>query len=99
MINCYMFYFLIEFNNKVLHDRKNKSYHLFNFTVTSGPVIKAASIKYIMIFRSVLPRDTVVASLPHIVRHLTTPSYVVHTYAACAIEKILSLRAADGSAM
>jgi exportin-2 (importin alpha re-exporter) len=63
------------------------------------PVMIADSIKYIMTFRSVLPRDMVVGSIPQLVRHLTTYNQVVHTYAACTIEKILVMRAADGSAM
>lgn len=63
------------------------------------PVLLADSIKYIMTFRSVLPRDMVVGSIPQLVRHLTACNQVVHTYAACAIEKILVMRAADGSAL
>jgi exportin-2 (importin alpha re-exporter) len=63
------------------------------------PVLIADSIKYIMTFRSVLPREMVVGSIPQLVHHLTACNQVVHTYAACTIEKILVLRAADGSAM
>ncbi|XP_012275464.1 exportin-2 isoform X2 [Orussus abietinus] len=60
--------------------------------VNDFPVLKADAIKFIMIFRSVLPREQVVGSLPQLIRHLTASSMVVHTYAACAIEKILALR-------
>lgn len=56
------------------------------------PVLKADAIKYIMTFRSVLPRDIVVGTLPQLIRHLTSESAVVHTYAACTIEKILMMR-------
>ncbi|KAF5296580.1 hypothetical protein FQR65_LT10233 [Abscondita terminalis] len=56
------------------------------------PVLKADAIKYIMTFRSILPRDIVVGSLPQMIRHLTGESAVVHTYAACTIEKILVMR-------
>lgn len=56
------------------------------------PVVKADAIKYVMTFRSILPRDMIVGTLPHLVRHLTSESAVVHTYAACTIEKILVMR-------
>nr|CAD7397762.1 unnamed protein product [Timema poppensis] len=60
------------------------------------PVLKADSIKYVMIFRSILPKEMVVGSLTQLVRHLDATSQVVHTYAACAIDKIL-LMSVDGS--
>lgn len=62
------------------------------FVVNQQPVLKADAIKYIMTFRSVLPREMVVGTLPQLIRHLTSESAVVHTYAACAIEKILIMR-------
>ena len=74
-------------------------YSFLPLTGKTLPVLLADSIKYIMTFRSVLPRDMVVGSIPQLVRHLTACNQVVHTYAACAIEKILVMRAADGSAL
>ena len=56
------------------------------------PVIRADAIKYIMIFRSILPRDVVVSCLPKFAVHLAAKSHVVHSYAACAIEKVLAMR-------
>ena len=56
------------------------------------PVLKADAIKYILTFRSVLPKELVVSSLPELVRHLMATSSVTHSYAASAIEKILILR-------
>ncbi|KAF2896616.1 hypothetical protein ILUMI_09559 [Ignelater luminosus] len=56
------------------------------------PVLKADAIKYIMTFRSILPRDMVVGTIPQLIRHLTSESAVVHTYAACTIEKLLVMR-------
>lgn len=64
----------------------------FYFTVNELPVIKADSIKFLMMFRSVLQREVVVGSLPHVIRHLAAKSMVVHSYAACAIDRILSLK-------
>lgn len=56
------------------------------------PVLKADAVKYVMTFRSILPRDMVVSTLPQLIRHLTSESCVVHTYSACAIEKLLVMR-------
>jgi exportin-2 (importin alpha re-exporter) len=61
-------------------------------SVNEFPVLKADAIKFIMIFRSILPREQVVGSLPQMIRHLSAISPVVHSYAACAIEKILVLK-------
>jgi hypothetical protein len=49
------------------------------------PVLKAASIKYVMTFRSQLPGDMVKGCLPYIVKHLKAQSHVTHSYAAAAI--------------
>lgn len=65
--------------------------------INEFPVLKADSIKFIMTFRSVLPREIVVGSLLNIIRHLSSTSIVVHSYAACAIEKIFALRNPDNS--
>lgn len=63
--------------------------------VNALPVIRADAIKYIMIFRTVLPREVVVGSFPKLISHLSASSAVVHTYAAAAIEKILAIRGLD----
>ncbi|KAJ1519390.1 hypothetical protein ONE63_004682 [Megalurothrips usitatus] len=63
--------------------------------VNSIPVIRADAVKYVMTFRTVLPRDVVVGSLPKLIAHLAAASPVVHTYAAASIEKILTIRGAD----
>ncbi|XP_036346077.1 exportin-2-like [Rhagoletis pomonella] len=56
------------------------------------PVLKSAAIKFVMVFRSLLGSQTLLACIPHIIRHLPAESVVVHSYAACAIEKILVMR-------
>ncbi|CAH0551581.1 unnamed protein product [Brassicogethes aeneus] len=60
--------------------------------VNELPVLKADAIKYVMTFRSVLPNEMVVSTLPQLIRHMTSESAVVHTYASCALEKILILK-------
>ncbi|XP_015180909.1 PREDICTED: exportin-2 [Polistes dominula] len=67
--------------------------------INECPVLKADAIKFIMSFRSVLPQELVVGSLPQLVRHLGATSLVVHTYAACAIDRILSMRGADNNSI
>ena len=65
--------------------------------VNQLPVIKASCIKYILTFRSQLGPDLVKSSLPLLVAHLSAESHVVHSYSACAIEKILIIKSTDGS--
>lgn len=65
------------------------------FSVNAVPVLKADAIKYMMIFRSLLPKEVVVGSIPLLVQHLRANSVVVHTYAACTIDKILLLKEND----
>lgn len=67
--------------------------------VNELPVLKADAIKYIMTFRSVLPNEVVVSTLPQLIRHLQSESAVVHTYAACAIEKILIMKDSNNQAI
>ncbi|KAL5021450.1 hypothetical protein ScPMuIL_000605 [Solemya velum] len=66
--------------------------------INANPILKADSIKYLMVFRSQLPRESLIASLPHLVQLLAANSTVVHTYAAHSIERILMVRTAQGTA-
>lgn len=68
-------------------------------SVNEFPVLKADGIKFIMTFRSVLPREVVIGSLPQLIRHLGANSIVVHSYAACAIEKILAMKGPDNTSL
>ena len=61
------------------------------------PVLKADAIKFIMTFRSILPKEMIIGSLPQLIRHLSASNIVVHTYAACAIEKILAMKGSDNT--
>ncbi|KAJ6646819.1 Exportin-2 [Pseudolycoriella hygida] len=65
--------------------------------VNELPVIKADALKFIMTFRSVLGPQTMLACMPLLIRHLNATSIVVHSYAACGIEKILLLKGPNGS--
>ncbi|KAH8308305.1 hypothetical protein KR059_010228 [Drosophila kikkawai] len=59
------------------------------------PVLKAAAIKYVMVFRSILGPQILASCLPQLIRHLPAESIVVHSYAACSVEKILTMRDAN----
>jgi exportin-2 (importin alpha re-exporter) len=65
--------------------------------ITKQHVLRADSIRYLITFRGVLSREIILTSFPILVVHLTSPSTVVHTYSAHCIEKLLLLRANDGS--
>ena len=67
--------------------------------VNKQPVLRADAIRYLTTFRSVLPRETLVSSLPVLQAQLTSSSIVVHSYAAHCVEKLLILRGADGSSV
>lgn len=60
--------------------------------VSRLPVIKADSIKYIITFRSILPPQQLVRCLPLVIKHLSSRSQVVHSYASTAIDKLLLVR-------
>ena len=70
---------------------------LHRAAVNEQPVLKADAIRYVVTFRSVLPRDILVGVVPLMGIHLTSSSHVVHTYAAHCLEKLLVLRDSAGS--
>nr|XP_040231839.2 exportin-2 [Anopheles coluzzii] len=63
--------------------------------VNQLPVLKADALKFIMTFRTILGPQIIVATMPLVSKHLGAASVVVHTYAACAIDKILTMRGPD----
>ncbi|KAL5287215.1 Cas.2 family protein [Megaselia abdita] len=61
------------------------------------PVLKADALKFVMVFRSLLGQQTLLSCLPQLIRHLPAESGVVHSYAACSIDKILIMRDSNNS--
>ncbi|XP_047035356.1 exportin-2 [Helicoverpa zea] len=57
--------------------------------VNELPVLKADAIKYVMTFRSLLPKDLIIASVPLLISHVRGRG-VVQTYGACALEKLIA---------
>ncbi|KAF2878532.1 CAS/CSE protein [Massariosphaeria phaeospora] len=54
-----------------------------------NPILKVDSIKYIYNFRSQLTPDIWRAAFPLLVSQLGNDNYVIHTYAAIAVERVL----------
>ncbi|KAL2911349.1 importin-alpha export receptor [Polyrhizophydium stewartii] len=59
------------------------------------PIIKVDAIKYLTIFRSQLTKEQLINVLPHVDNHLSSTNYVVHTWAAHAIERIFAVKVAN----
>ncbi|XP_045540379.1 exportin-2 [Papilio machaon] len=57
--------------------------------VTELPVLKADAIKYIMTFRSLLPKEFLITAFPLLIEHISGRG-VVCTYAACTVEKLVA---------
>ncbi|XP_001862266.2 exportin-2 [Culex quinquefasciatus] len=60
--------------------------------VNELPVLKADALKFIMAFRTILGPQIIVATLPLVAKHLAAGNVVVHSYAACTIDKILAMK-------
>lgn len=60
------------------------------------PILKVDAIKYLYNFRSIITKDQWQGVLPVLVNHLASPNYVVYTYAAIALERVLVLTDAQG---
>ncbi|KAL8897734.1 MAG: hypothetical protein Q9192_002435 [Flavoplaca navasiana] len=55
------------------------------------PILKVDAIKYLYMFRSQITREQWRDAFPLVVKHLGSPDYVVYTYAAIALERVLAL--------
>lgn len=61
------------------------------------PVLKADALRYLMTFRAVLGAEVyTTATISHVIRHLSSNSVVIHTYAASTLEKSLIMRDSNG---
>lgn len=56
------------------------------------PLIKLEAIKFVAMYRNQLDKTDLSLSLSTLLHHLESKNYIIHTYAALAIEKILSIR-------
>lgn len=56
------------------------------------PVLKADCLKFVITFRSQLPKETCIALFPSVITLLTAESNVTHSYAAMCLERMLALK-------
>lgn len=61
------------------------------------PMVKASSIKFAWMFRNQFSKENIASLMPLLITHLSSPSVVVHTYSAAAIEKFLTCKEASTS--
>lgn len=61
------------------------------------PIAKASAIKFIATFRSLFGRNELHSLLPLLSPLLAADSFVVHTYAAAAIERVLTVKDKDAA--
>ncbi|KAK2739185.1 importin-alpha export receptor [Myotisia sp. PD_48] len=61
------------------------------------PILKVDVIKYLYQFRTVITKEQWREILPLLVKHLASADYVVYTYAAIAVERVLFLTDGTGS--
>ena len=55
------------------------------------PILKVDAIKYLYTFRSQMTKDQWRDAFPLLVKHLGSSDYVVYTYAAIALERVMAL--------
>lgn len=60
------------------------------------PIIKVDAIKYLYTFRSIIKREEWQPVLPVVVKQLLSSNYVVYTYAAIVVERVLQLSDSQG---
>ncbi|KAJ9118399.1 hypothetical protein QFC24_006228 [Naganishia onofrii] len=56
------------------------------------PILQVDAIKYLFTFRNQLTKEQLVSVLPLLVKHLESTNYVVYSYAAITIERILFIK-------
>ncbi|KAE8236506.1 hypothetical protein A4X06_0g9527 [Tilletia controversa] len=57
-----------------------------------APILQADAIKYLHTFRNQLNKEQLLSVMPLFVKHLESPHYVVASYAALTIERVLVLK-------
>uniref|UniRef100_A0A3Q4GC02 Exportin-2 n=1 Tax=Neolamprologus brichardi TaxID=32507 RepID=A0A3Q4GC02_NEOBR len=80
------------FVNHILPDLKSPNVNEF-------PVLKADAIKYVMIFRSQLPKEQLLQAVPLLITHLQAESTVEHTYASHALERLFTMRGPNNTTL
>lgn len=77
--------------------KENIANDLSNSDAKINPIILVDAIKYIYVFRNQLGKDNIKSILPFLATFLTNDNYVVYTYAAVTLERVLSMRESRSS--
>lgn len=59
------------------------------------PILKATCVKFVTTFRQLLPTDMYTAIFPLMIQLVRDSNYVIHSYAATCVERMLTVR--DGA--
>lgn len=65
---------------------------LVSTSPSASPILRATCIKFITTFRLMLPKDVYLTAFPHLVALLKDRNYVVHSYAATCVERMLTVK-------
>ncbi len=65
---------------------------LLDANINNVPILKADALKLLCFFRTHLPPQLILDSIPHIIKYLNSSNVVVQTYASLCIERFLSLK-------
>lgn len=79
-----------DFVNIVEFFQKNVAKDLIS-DVGVEPILKVDAIKYLYTFRSQMSKQQWHDAFPLIVKHLGSPDYVVYSYSAIALERVMAL--------
>jgi exportin-2 (importin alpha re-exporter) len=74
------------FSEHVVQDLSVKS------AASPHPIIVADAIKFLHTFRNQLTREQLISVLPLLAPHLNSEVYVIYTYAAITVERILFMK-------
>lgn len=73
------------FNTHVMNDLKSSDPNMH-------PLLLLESIKFVVSYRNQLAKPDLVQCMPLMLHHLESENFIIHTFSAIAIEKILSIK-------
>lgn len=80
------------FSDHVVQDLQPPSAQANGSSGAPHPIIVADAIKFLYTFRSQLTKEQLLSVIPMLSPHLQSGSFVIHTYAAMTIERILFIK-------
>jgi exportin-2 (importin alpha re-exporter) len=80
------------FSDHVVQDLQPSSSSSASSTTSPHPIIVADAIKFLYTFRSQLTKDQLLSVIPMLAPHIQSDNFVIHSYAAMTIERILFIK-------